>query len=352
MVMTRKIGGFVWHDLVGRSEEGEALLRDLGLGERFIDDMLGIAIHPKAVRHEGFLFTVVHGLDLDYAQEDDEFELETLELDVMIGSDWIVTHADSPLEVIRRAASRIEEDPSLAKTPGELLHVVLDTLVDEYDPFLVQFIPQRIDAIEEELFNDRLSAAVRREIYLRRRDVIRLQRVAAPQAMAMRTLAELAKDTPFTREEAPLIHESANRLAWVASQTTTLRAELDSAFDHYLSAVANSQNEVMRVLTMVSAIILPMTFIAGIYGMNFVHMPELVHPYGYPIALGLMAVVGMIGFWYFRRRGWIGRGPLRLPGVQEIPVLGQVLRLPAIGARAVSRLAPPRLDRYDRSERR
>jgi magnesium transporter len=143
---------------------------------------------------------------------------------------------------------------------------VLDTIVDECEPFLEQFIPERIDAIEDALFSDQLSTAVRREIYLRRRDVIRLQRIALPQATAMRELVRLAEAGAVCHADAPLFRDIADRLDRVASLTTTLRAELDSAFEHYLSAVANSQNEVMRILTMVSSILLPLTVVAGIYG--------------------------------------------------------------------------------------
>jgi magnesium transporter len=359
MATTRKIGSFVWHDLVGASAENQALLRELGLSARETEGLLASAIHPKSEAHPGHLFTVVHGLDLDYAHVDDEFELTTIELDAVIGEGWLVTHADQPLEVIRTVAEQVTEDPSSVSSPCELLYRVLDTIVDEYDPFLEVFLPQRIDAIEDELFNDRLSTAVRREIYLRRRDVIQLQRIAVPQAKAMRELVELAKDCSFARDEAPLFHHVANRLDRVASLTFSLRSELDSAFEHYLSAVANTQNEVMKVLTMVSAILLPMTVIAGVYGMNFTHIPELRQPWGYPLALVLMAFVGFLGWLYFRARGWIGRGPARLPDITEIPVLGQVLRLPSLGARAITRrvgsptaLARDRSDRYDRPERR
>ena len=283
MVTTRKIGTFVWHDLVGASSEDETLLRDLGLSELEIEDLLETAVHPKAELAGDHLLVVVHGLDLDYAQEQGEFEIETIELDVVVGPGWLVTHADRSLEVICRVAYLVDrntapgaassERDSAPRTPCELFHLILDTVVDEYEPFLEQFIPERIDAIEDELFGDRPSTAVRREIYLRRRDVIRLQRVAVPQANAMRELVRLAGKCSFACDDAPLFRDIADRLDRVASLTNGLRSELDSAFEHYLSSVANTQNEVMKVLTMVSAILLPMTMVAGFYGMNFAFIP-------------------------------------------------------------------------------
>lgn len=332
--------GLVWIDLIGRNHEDEGLLRHLGLNDLQIEDLLDDAVHPKSEAGDGHLLTVVHGLDLDYAREQEEFEITTIELDSVLGPNWVVTHADRSLEVIRRVAMLVERDPGRARTPAQLLHLVLDTIVDEYEPFLEQFIPERIDAIEDELFSDQPSAAVRREIYLRRRDVIRLQRIALPQAAAMRELVRLTEAGVAFHADAPLFRDIADRLDRVASLTAALRAELDSAFEHYLSAVANSQNEVMRILTMVSSILLPITVVAGIYGMNFHFMPEIDERWGYPAVMSLNALIVVGGLTYFRSRGWIGRQrevkehTARL----EIASLGRMLRLPAIGARVVRSL--------------
>jgi magnesium transporter len=356
----REDDGLVWIDLVGRDGQNEALLRRLGLEDLEIEDLLETAIHPKAEVGDGHLLIVLHGLDLDYAGEQDEFQIETIELDGVVGPNWVVTHANRALEVTRQVATLVERDPSVVATPCALFHRMLDTIVDEYEPFVEQFIPERIDAIEDELFDRYPSGLVRREIYLRRRDVMRIQRVAVPQATAMRELVRLATTSAFACHEAALFRDIADRLDRVASLSTTLRAELDSAFEHYFSAVATNQNEVMKVLTMVSAILLPLTVVTGIYGMNFVHMPELDEQWAYPAVLALNVTIIVVGLLFFRARGWIGRRrvePYR--GRREIPVLGRALRLPALGARAVgivsrraARLAFLTPARYHRAERR
>jgi magnesium transporter len=93
----------------------------------------------------------------------------------------------------------------------------------------------------------------------------------------------------------------------ISETIDVLRDTLSGAMEAYLSVVANRTNEIMRVLTVFSAILLPLTLIAGIYGMNFEHMPELHWIHGYPFALGMMAVTALLLFGYFRRRGWVGR---------------------------------------------
>ncbi len=146
----------------------------------------------------------------------------------------------------------------------------------------------------------------------------------------MRELVRLSEAGAVCHADAPLFRDIADQLGRVASLTTGPRIELDSAFEHSLSAVANSQNEIMKSL-------LPLTVIVGIYGMSFVHMPEIDERWGYPAVLALNVVIVIGGLAYFRPRGWIGR-QRELPdhgcGL-EIASLGRMLRLPTLGSRAL-----------------
>ena len=326
--------GVVWVDLVGQGEDVRGFLADLPLDEWVSEDMLQTSTYPKAEAWPGLLFLVVSGLDLD--PDGDVFQLETMELDAVMGRHWLLTHTNEPLELVERSVALLDRDSVDVTTPGQLLHLLLDTMVDEYEPFIDVFIPQRVERIEDALFTDSAGPEVRQEIYLRRRDVQRLQRVARPQMAAVRRLAALVEEAGTG--EAHLFLDIADRLAYVAGQTELLRAQLDASFDHFQSQAAHNQNEIMKVLTMVSATLLPITVIAGIYGMNFDHMPELHQRWGYPAALIAMALVVVVSFWFFRSRGWIGRTqePDFTQGSLQVTV-DRVLRTPAIGARAVTR---------------
>lgn len=320
----------VWVDMTGQGRTELDVLCGLGVDEWVAEDVLQTSTHPKAETHDDYLFAVVHALDVG----DERFELATMELDAVLGRTWLVTHSNEPLPVIATVAAMVERKPAVAANAAELLHLLLDCLIDEFQPLIDDFIPQRVDEIETALLDDTPHPAVRREIALRRRDVIRLQRVAGPQSEAMRRLAAMA-DQATT----PLLSDIADRLAYVANQTESLRAQLDTAFDHYQSTVANAQNEVMKVLTMVSAVLLPLTVVAGIYGMNFRYMPELDERWGYPAVLFVCAIIIVTNLLLFRAKGWIGR-PRALGRARMVKVGAErVLRAPAMGARLVGRSA-------------
>ena len=327
-------GAVLWIQAVGDGTDVTALLRDFGLEEWIVEDMMETSTHPKAEAWPDALFLVVFGVEHDLSE--DRFELRTAEVDLVLGDGWLVTHTSGPSAVLDRIAAMISRDTREAASAPELLHLILDKLVDGYEPFIDDFIPGTIDEIEDRLFGGSGDATVRQEIYLRRRDVQRLQRVAAPQVAAVRRIATLVD--AGTVGNSHLFTDIADRLAYVAAQIDSLRGQLNAAFDHYQSLVAQSQNEVMKVLTMVSATLLPITVVAGIYGMNFVHMPELNERWGYPFALGLSALIVLGNVLYFRAKGWIGRRE-RVEGEPRSLELdpGVVLRVPAMGARSLAR---------------
>ena len=323
----------LWISAVGDGEDVSSALRDFGLEDWIVEDMMESSTHPKSEAWPGALFLVVFGVE--HSMTDSGISLNTAEVDLVLGDGWIVTHTTQPLDLLDRVATMITRDTREASTAPDLLHLILDRLVDRYEPFIDDFIPGTIDEIEDRLFAGRADASIREEIYLRRRDVQQLQRVAAPQMAAVRRVATLAEAGGLG--QAHLFTDIADRLAYVAAQIESLRGQLNAAFDHYQSLVAHTQNEVMKVLTMVSATLLPITVIAGIYGMNFQHMPELDERWGYPFALTLSALVVLANIAYFRAKGWIGRAERSERPERTLEVdPGVVLRIPAMGARGLA----------------
>lgn len=323
----------LWIHAVGDGPDVVTALRDFGIEDWIVEDMMEASTHPKAEAWPGALFLVVFGVG--HVVSEDRFALETAEVDLVLGDGWLVTHTREAFDLMDGITEMISRDTREAATAPELLHLILDRIVDRYEPFIDDFIPDTIDEIEERLFAGRAEASVREEIYLRRRDVQRLQRVASPQVAAVRRVATLAEANGVGH--AHLFTDIADRLAYVAAQIDSLRGQLNAAFDHYQSLVAQSQNEVMKVLTMVSATLLPITVVAGIYGMNFDHMPELDERWGYPFALGLSALIVVFNVLFFRSKGWIGRREPAEPRTRTLELdPGLVLRVPAMGARSLA----------------
>ena len=343
--------GVLWVDMSGEGPTELAALEELGIDEWVAEDVLQTSTHPKAELHPDYLFLVVHAVDLDTT--DERFDLDTTEIDAVLGRCWVVTHSSQPLALMTRVAEMLPTSAARTATAGDLLHLLLDTLVDEYEPFVNVFIPDRVDQIETALFDDHPSPAVRREIQLRRRDVLRLSRVTGPQAVAIEQLCE--PSNALAERTRALLLDIGDRLKYIAAQTESLHHQLDTAFDHYQSVVANGQNEIMKVLTMVSATLLPITVITGVYGMNFEHMPELSRAWAYPAVLAVCGLIVVVNLLVFYLRGWIGqRGRFHRAGRMLQVGAGRALRTPALGARVVgrsaARLAPSRLLGYPRRQ--
>lgn len=205
---------------------------------------------------------------------------------------------DGVRERIRAGNQRITSGGS-----GYLCYALLDAVVDHYYP-VVDTVNDRLDEIEDTI-DESLEPDVLGEIHALRRALAAIRRVGMPQRDA---LASLVRDpSPVMTDDArSFLRDTHDHMSQVLDRAESARETAVSLAEIYLSRVGFRTNEIMKVLTLMASIFIPLTFIAGIYGMNFEAMPELTKPWAYPLVLGTMAAVagGMIG--YFRRRGWIG----------------------------------------------
>jgi magnesium transporter len=239
--------------------------------------------------------------------------LETEQLGMWIGDRFVVTfqegHPGDCLDAVRR---RLTAGAGWIRRrgPGYLAYALLDTVTDYYFPVLQDYGNQ-LDSIEDEIMGSPHDDVVPR-IYEIKRDILSLLRAIRPQREAVATLR---------RETSELFNDNTRlHLRDVADHTEQLIDMLESyremaagLIDMYLSLSGHRMNEVMKVLTVIGSLFIPLTFITGLYGMNFDHkvsvwnMPELHFRYGYPLALTMMLVttVGLLS--YFWRKGWIGR---------------------------------------------
>lgn len=299
--------GLVWVDLVEPVDDESGFLRTLGLHHLVVDDLIEEELHPKLDVYPDYLFLVAHGVDPD----SNAATFETLELDVVVGAHCLITHAAKRLPAVESVATELERNPALGASTDRLLYEVLDAVVDRFID-LFEAVDDHIDGVEDQLFAERPDVAVRNTIYRLRRTVVRLQRIARPQASTVGKLATHAGDVDGGGDHADkmerLYRDIADKFDRIANLADSYRGQLDGALDQYQTAVANAQNEIMKVLTMVSVVLLPITVVAGIYGMNFTYMPELDERWGYPaVWVAIVAiVVGVLTV--FRRRGWLGSG--------------------------------------------
>lgn len=290
-----------WVDLCGHDPEHDALLADVfKIHPLVLEDMFLDAPQPKIEDFDDYLYLVVHGLDRNAEQPDN---IETIELDLLIGPRFIITHHPTTLRSTDTVESEIKRSAKLfAKGPSFVAHAILDHLSDHYKPLMERF-DDEIEALEARVLKD-ATAEVVGEIFEVKRSLAKIRRVASHQREVVQRLArgefELIDEAAL-----PFYRDVAEHFVRVTDLTDSYRDLLASILDMYMSVQGQKLNEIMKVLTLMSTIMLPMTFVAGVYGMNFEFMPETHLKYGYAYALIAMAVIaGSLVIW-FKTRKWI-----------------------------------------------
>jgi magnesium transporter len=298
-------------DLTDPSEEQPALIGQVcGLDALSLQDVIDVTMFPKVDDHGEYLFVVLHGVIAE-GQE----RLATGEFDVFIGRDFLVTAYRSPLVAVDWMADQVTRNPALtaSKVAG-----IAEAGGRRYLP-LLDALDDRIEEIGElAIVADPQTLS---ESQALRRDVILLRRVLGPQRDVLRELATTSSPVPSDQAKRGFGDVYDHHFRPV-EYLDAGRALLGSAVATYRGAVAERTNEVMKVLTVFSVILLPLSLVAGLWGMNFAEIPASAERWGFVGILGLMAVIAG-GLWgYFARRGFVG-GP-RLRELPEAVGLGLI----------------------------
>jgi magnesium transporter len=291
----------VWIDSDERTDALEKLLLDtLGIHPLAVEDIFSDRLTPKIEDYGSFLYIVMHGVRRD--GEDPE-SLGTAEIDVVIGPHWVFTHHSSASRSISAVQDELARNPrALRRGPAYLAHAVIDHLTDFYLPVVDRF-QEDIDDLEKHVVENPTPDLLQHMFGLKR-SLQRLRRLSVYQRDALQRLSRGEFDL-IPERALPFYRDVYDQFVRVSDLADSYRELVGSALDIYMSVTANRTNDIMKVLALISTIMLPLTFIAGLYGMNFDHMPELHTRYGYPMALGLMVVVAIALMIWFRRRKWL-----------------------------------------------
>ncbi len=266
-----------------------------------IEDCMETRNQPKVEGFKSYIYFIVHGV----TNRTNSTNFATKELDGYLGSNYVVTFRNEPFKSIDAVKDKLDKSTfACQRGSSYLLHQILDQLVDLYMPIVDDF-DNSIEDLEDRVFQmKRNDNAVLEEIMDFRRSVARLKRISTRQLDALYRLShgefpQIPENIlPFYRD----VHDHLQRISDLAESYRDL---VNGLFDIHFSVTANKTNDVMKVLAVFSAIILPLSLIAGIYGMNFENMPELHSRYGYYLTMGLMFAIGIGLFVYFWRKGWI-----------------------------------------------
>lgn len=255
---------------------------------------------PKVDDFESYLFIIAHALLMNPLDGD---KLETNELDLFLGKNYLVTtHKDFPMQPVEMIWGRLEKDNRLmSHDPDFLCHAVLDVLVDEYMP-LLDMMDEEIDALEDRVLEKPQPSTLQRILDLKH-STLSLRRIIAPQREVMN---RLSRDdfTVIKPRNRIYFRDIYDHLVRIQDLAESVRDIVSGTLDIYLSATSNRLNEVMKALTIVSTIFLPLSFLAGVYGMNFKYFPEINWKLGYLFVWGLFITVAGIMMWYFKKKKW------------------------------------------------
>lgn len=297
----------VWVDFVAETREQREAAKDV-LEDVFnfhrltIEDCMETRNQPKVEGFEKYLFFIVHGIK---PNETNALNFVTKELDGYLGSNFVVTYRVERFQSVKVVKKQLRSSTFIwQRGAAYLLHSIFDQLVDLYMP-LVDDFDLAISRLEENVLNKRLSSDQSlSDIMALRRSVSRLRRISARQLDVLYRISR-GEFPQIPQNVIPYYRDVHDHLVRITDLAENYRELIGGLFDIHFSVVANKTNNVMKTLAVLSAIILPLSLIAGIYGMNFENMPELKSRNGYFVTIGVMALLTILLLLNFWRRGWI-----------------------------------------------
>lgn len=272
-----------------------------GLHPLVLEDILATDQRPKAENYGEYLYVVLKMIRV----EPHDGELKSEQVSLVLGENYLISFQEGlEGDVFEPVRIRLQNGQAKLRVSGPdlLLHALLDIIVDNYFLVLEQ-LAERTEAVEDELIENPTTQTVQ-GIYQMRRQLFFLHKAVWPLREVLSGLQR--SDSPLIRDTTGIyLKDLYDHTVQVLDTLETLRDMLTGMLDIYLSSVSHRLNEVMKVLTIIATIFMPLSFVVGLYGMNFRYMPELEWRYGYPaVLLLLLAIaVGMVA--YIRKKGWL-----------------------------------------------
>jgi magnesium transporter len=294
----------VWVDLhAPTAEEATVLLREFRFHPVAVEDALEDNVHPKVDDYGDYLYVVLHGV-LDDKLSEAEASVDMHEVDFFLGRNYIVTHHDQHSRSVEKVWERMKRQPEFfVGGPDFIFQAVVEQMIDRYMPVIEAF-DERIDELEDKVFQGQAGPRVLEQIFGFKRTSLKLRRTVHPQREVIRNLS--AGQYPLISKEAQiLLRDVYDHLFTVAELIESYRDLLSGALDAHLSVTSNKMNEIMKTLTIITTVLMPIAVLSGIYGMNFDYMPFTGHWWGFFLVSAIMLSLGgsMVGF--VIRRKWL-----------------------------------------------
>ncbi|QNJ98704.1 magnesium/cobalt transporter CorA [Constantimarinum furrinae] len=264
------------------------------------EDIVTTNQRPKIDEYEDYLFLVFKML---HYNEDGEFVNEHVSM--VLGSDYVVTFQEADGDVFDGVRERLQNAKGRIRSAGAdyLMFALLDAVVDNYFS-VIETLSEKIEVLEDQLFDDNIKDDITQDIQELKKEILRIRRAILPLREVINRLEKI--DSKLIDERTHnYIRDLYDHIIQVSESVDIYREMIWGLMDMYMTTISNKMNEVMKVLTIMASIFIPLTFMAGIYGMNFDYIPELQYKYGYFVLWGLMILVFLGMLYYFKRKKWL-----------------------------------------------
>lgn len=299
----KKDGRISWINIDGLHDEKliERLGGHFGIHSLVLEDILHTGQRPKAEFYDGYLVVFLRMIYFDETENTTNTEQVSI---ILTSSGYVLTFQEVSGDIFDPVRNRIERSLGRIRNRGAdyLAYVLMDAVVDNYFIILDQ-IGGIIDELEEEFVNEP-SKQTLSSIYNIKKELLHLSRYIRPVRELSASLIRVESNL-ITSSTQPFLRDLYDHVIHVIDMIDIFRELVTEMINSYLSLTSNRLNEIMKVLTIMASIFIPLTFIAGVYGMNFEVMPELEWKIGYPLVLSFMLAVALALLYYFRRKHWI-----------------------------------------------
>jgi magnesium transporter len=298
----RDTNTITWININGLNHvnEIEKLGQHYELHPLVLEDIVNIAQRPKIDEYDDYIFVVLKMLYYN-----DKENIVSEQVSFILGKNYVLSFQESEGDVFDNVRDRIRQGKGRVRTMQSdyLLYVLIDSIVDHYFSVL-ETLGDKIEDFETDIFSGNTSDDISKDIQDLKREILRVRRAIFP-------LREVVNR--IEKNENPLIHKKTityfrdlyDHLIQVSDNIDIYREMIWSLMDMYMTTISNKMNEVMKVLTIMASIFIPLTFIAGVYGMNFNYMPELQFKYGYFLVWAIMIITFLGMLYYFKRKKWL-----------------------------------------------
>jgi len=284
---------------VHKVEVVEVLGKQFSLHPLLLEDVANTDQRPKLDDYETYIFLVMKMLSLTNRQE-----IAVEQVSLVLGRNYVLSFQENGTDVFQPVRERLRGGKGRMRQSGAdyLLYALVDAIVDQYFAVL-ELLGEKIEALQHMVVADPQPETLK-AIHALKRQLLFLRRAVWPLRDVMNNLSR--SDCPFLQQSTKVFFRDVyDHVVQIVDTIETLREMVSASLDIYLSSVSYRLNAVMRVLTVITTIFMPLSFIASIYGMNFEYMPELKLQWGYPVVLGVMVIVGVGMLLLFKNKRWL-----------------------------------------------